>query len=338
MMIQRLSVSAFQRLSVSVFSASTLLLAFQLFSLSTFSAPTTNDAALWRPRLATPAIVALDAATNRQFIAEVKAPASAKKWSASIANDLKTWRCKILSANYSTINRNTEPGWQIKVSVPTDASPELFTLTVANSETVSVQRQAISIVSAFATNFYVLHITDEQIVNKIHTDPSGQYYKMVGTWEEMNWMQEPVNLINPRFVIITGDQIDFNGALDGWNNWSNWGYQPTGKKIFTEQETTDIGIGSATCTWIATGAITCLTSKRPAITTSRRPENFSPAQKLTGTRFPPASTRVGSANAHGPFAWAISMSSCTTGAIPPSRTGRPTTMKRHRLIRRSPFD
>ncbi len=53
-------------------------------------------------------------------------------------------------------------------------------------------------------------------------------------------MQEPVNLINPRFVLITGDQIDFNGALDGWNNWANWGYEPHGKKIFTRQETTDL--------------------------------------------------------------------------------------------------
>ncbi|HEU5396176.1 MAG TPA: hypothetical protein VFV81_03350, partial [Verrucomicrobiae bacterium] len=70
-----------------------------------------------------------------------------------------------------------------------------------------------------------------------HTDPSGQYYKMVGTWEEMKWMQEPVNLINPRFVLITGDQIDFNGALDGWNNWANWGYQPKGKKKFSVAET-----------------------------------------------------------------------------------------------------
>jgi hypothetical protein len=63
---------------------------------------------------------------------------------------------------------------------------------------------------------------------------------MVGTWEEMNWMQEPVNLINPRFVVVTGDQIDFNGALDGWNNWSNWGYKPSGKKDFTEAETIEV--------------------------------------------------------------------------------------------------
>jgi hypothetical protein len=203
-------------------------------------AATNNNAAMWRPRFATPAIVALDSTANRQFIAEVKASAAAKDWSGSIANDLKTWNCQIVSAKYSTINRGTEPGWQVKVSVPADASPELFALTISNNETISVQNQSVSVAPSFTKDFYILHITDEQIVNKIHTDPSGQYYKMVGTWEEMKWMQEPVNLINPRCVIITGDQIDFNGALDGWNNWGNWGYEPHGKKVFTEKETTDL--------------------------------------------------------------------------------------------------
>ncbi len=200
----------------------------------------TDDAAIWRPRLATPAIVALDSVADREFIAEVKASSSAKNWSASVANDLRTWNCDVVSAAYSKINNGTEPGWQLKVSVPADAPPELFTLTIVNSESVSVQPQSVSVIKDFETNFYVLHITDEQIVNQYHTDPSGQYYKMVGTWEEMKWMQEPVNLINPRFVIITGDQIDFNGALDGWNNWANWGYAPHGKKTFTREETLDL--------------------------------------------------------------------------------------------------
>ena len=201
------------------------------------NAVNTNDAALWRPRFATPAIVALDDSESRQIIAEVEASPAAKNWNASIANDLKTWPCRVVSADYSTIDCGTRPGWQVKVAVPPDASPELFNLTVSSSEGVSVQPQSVSVIPAFETNFYILHITDEQIVNQYHTDPSGQYYKMVGTWEEMKWMQQPVNLINPRFVLITGDQIDFNGALDGWNNWVNWGYKPHGKKIFTPHET-----------------------------------------------------------------------------------------------------
>ncbi|HWD92492.1 MAG TPA: hypothetical protein VG938_09085 [Verrucomicrobiae bacterium] len=217
------------------------LLAAAVVCLSRASTPAVQDnAALWRPRYATPAIVALDNDTNREFVAEVKAPSSATGWQATLTNDLRSWPCQVVSATYAKINRETEPGWQIKVRVPSDISPELFDLVVASSQSVSAQNQCVSISPAFATNFYLLHITDEQIVNQYHTDPSGQYYKMVGTWEEMKWMQEPVNLINPRFVLITGDQIDFNGALDGWNNWANWGYTPKGKKTFTEEETTQL--------------------------------------------------------------------------------------------------
>jgi hypothetical protein len=199
-----------------------------------------NDAALWRPRLVTPAIVALDSKADRQFTAEVKVSSVAKGWKASIANDLKSWPCKVVSATYSKINNGTEPGWQIKIRIPADASPELFGLTISSSEGVSVQPQSVSITPIFETNFYILHITDEQIDNQYHTDPSGQYQHGSGTWEELKWMQEPVNLIHPRFVLITGDQIDFNGALDGWNNWPNWGYNPHNHRTFSEQETKDI--------------------------------------------------------------------------------------------------
>lgn len=200
----------------------------------------TNNGALRRPRFATPAIVTLDTADHRQFIAEVRASAAATGWSLTISNDLRAWPCELLSALRSTINRGTEPGWRIKASVPPDTSPELFTLVVGCSENVSVQSQSVSVVPSFTNDFYILHIADEQIVNEIHTDPSGQYYGMVGSWDEMKWMQEPINLINPRFVLITGDQIDYNGALDGWNNWVNWGYKPAKNKLFTQQETTDI--------------------------------------------------------------------------------------------------
>jgi hypothetical protein len=217
-----------------------VLVFFAAASVSFAKSVPTNDAALWRPRFATPAIVALDGASNREFTAEVRASRSAKNWNASIANDLRTWPCKIISANYSTINCGGEPGWQVKIDVPADASPELFALTISNNESVSVQNQSVSVFPTFGTNFYILHISDEQIVNQYHTDPSGQYYKMVGTWEEIKWMQEPINLINPRFVLVTGDQIDFNGALDAWNNWSNWGYKPPKKKFFTEEETKEI--------------------------------------------------------------------------------------------------
>ena len=54
--------------------------------------------------------------------------------------------------------------------------------------------------------------------------------------------------INPRFVIATGDHIDFNGCFDSYNNWGNWAglygsaynYQPSGTRYFTQQETSDI--------------------------------------------------------------------------------------------------
>src|SRR5690348_9616274 len=113
-------------------------LVFELLAATAVShAAAANDAALWRPRFATPAIVALDTASNRQFVAEIKASPAASGWTASIANDLKTWPCAVVSANYARINNESEPGWRVGLSVPADASPELCSLTVACNESVS---------------------------------------------------------------------------------------------------------------------------------------------------------------------------------------------------------
>ncbi len=225
-----------------------LLFCLGLLLSSPAQAAPTNNAAMWRPRFATPSIVALDTVTNRQFTAEISASSAANSWSASLGNDLKAWACPIVSARYASINRGTQPGWQVTLSVPSDASPELFSLTVSCSEVVCRQDMAVSVIPMFATNFYVLHMADEQIVQEFHNAASGQWYTTVGTAEEFNWEQEPINLINPRFVMATGDHIDFNGCFDVYNNWGNWAtlygldynYKPSGTRYFSQQETSDI--------------------------------------------------------------------------------------------------
>jgi hypothetical protein len=208
----------------------------------------TNNAAMWRPRFVTPSMVALDSAEDRQFTAEIRASSAAKNWSATLANDLKAWPCEIVSAKYTKINRGTESGWQVVIRVPTGTSPELFSLLVSCSELVCRQDMAVSVSPAFKTDFYILQMADEQIVQEFHNQPSGQWYTTVGTAEEFNWEKEPINLIHPRFVMATGDNIDFNGCLDQYNNWGNWGklyganfnFQPSGKRYFTRQETSNV--------------------------------------------------------------------------------------------------
>lgn len=219
------------RLQISV----AVLVVMELAAFSAAAAQ--NNQALWFPRMATPALVALDTAGHREFVAEVRGLESTRGWKASLANDLTSWQCQVVSAVYARINRGTEPGWRVTVRVPADISPELFDLKIASNQGQSVQNQAVSAMPKFDTDFYILHLSDEQIVNDKHTDPSGQYCQTVGTAEEMYWMQEPINLIHPRFCCVTGDEIDYNGALDGWNNWPNWGFRPGAHKKFTVAET-----------------------------------------------------------------------------------------------------
>ena len=226
-----------RKLSYTVLAAIAIL-----FAAVSLQAAALDNSALWRPRFATPVIIALDSASNRQFTAEIRSSSAAVGWSAIITNDLKAWNCQIISAQFAAanINRSTEAGWKVVIRAPADASPELFSLIISNSERICTQGQCVQVIESFATNFYVLHMADEQIVQEFHNVPSGMWYTTVGTAEEFAWEQQTINIINPRFVFITGDQIDFNGALDGYNNWSNWGYSPGGSRDFTVQETMTI--------------------------------------------------------------------------------------------------
>src|SRR5438270_3831207 len=85
-----------------------LAIALLLSATLPIKAATADNSALWRPRFATPAIVALDSAANREFTAEVRGSSSAKKWKATLVNDLRSWPCRIVSATYAKINRDTE--------------------------------------------------------------------------------------------------------------------------------------------------------------------------------------------------------------------------------------
>src|SRR4051812_34669571 len=105
-----------------------LLIIISLLTACAVEASKRNDAALWRPRFATPALAALDSSRNREFTAEILVSAKAKEWSVTISNDLRAWSCPILSAQYAKINRGTQPGWLIKAAVPPNAPPELFAL------------------------------------------------------------------------------------------------------------------------------------------------------------------------------------------------------------------
>jgi predicted MPP superfamily phosphohydrolase len=173
---------------------------------------------IWLPRQHIPAFVQ----PGGNFTAEVRGASSlsASGWSAAISNELTGWNCSVASASYGTIHQGRETGWRLSISVPPDAPPELFTLTVANSSGGSTNRVgAVKVVRNFEESFYILQLTDQHVTETNATVASGNHYTGNGSTDAMHWAAPAINLINPRFVLITGDNNQLYFSATTWCGW-----------------------------------------------------------------------------------------------------------------------
>ncbi|OIO03648.1 hypothetical protein AUJ67_00605 [Candidatus Desantisbacteria bacterium CG1_02_49_89] len=177
---------------------------------------------IWAPRQANPAF----AEPGKDIIAEIRGDAglSASLWSASLENDLRTWNCSVTYVAYGIINRGTENGWNLTVRVPADAPPELFKLNISHTAGGSASWiNSVSVVRDFETSFYIIQLTDEQIDKDAAVEANG--HRSAGL---IGWAAPVVNLINPRLVLNTGDEVD-----DAWTNTDNkFTWYTTAKTVY----------------------------------------------------------------------------------------------------------
>ena len=171
---------------------------------------------IWLPRQHLPAFVQ----PGSNFVAEVRGASSlaASGWSASISNDLRSWTCTVSPPVYGSIHQGTENGWRLTIAVPTDAPPELFGLVVSHSSGGSTNRvRAVRVVQNLAEDFYILQFTDQHVTNDKAVVAGGNASATYGngSTDAMGWAAPVVNLINPRFALITGDNNQiYNSATD----------------------------------------------------------------------------------------------------------------------------
>jgi len=137
------------------------------------------------------------------------------QWAAFLINDLRTWTGKVERAEYGRyIDNNSTTGYQLTVRVPADISPEVFKLNIQHPVGgEATNRHAVSIVRSFADDFYILHYADPQAQTNDATAASGLTGGN-GCIQEIYWHTPVFNLINPRFLIDTGDELD-NSYVSG---------------------------------------------------------------------------------------------------------------------------
>ncbi|MRG44201.1 hypothetical protein GFS24_03700 [Chitinophaga sp. SYP-B3965] len=171
---------------------------------------------IWTPRVHNPVF----AEPGGEFTVEMKGAQelSSKGWKASVHNDLKAWPCVVKKAVWGRIHHATEDGWLLTVSLPAKISPELMALDISNGNDKAVSVRAVNIVPDFKQDFYILHQSDQHIAEDQAVEPGGKSSKKwgVGSKDALQWMTPVVNLINPRFIAQTGDNMHLYFEYNYW--------------------------------------------------------------------------------------------------------------------------
>lgn len=171
---------------------------------------------IWTPRPHDPAFVE----PGGSFRVELHAAAglAASGWSASLANDLRSWPCTVTAAARSRIHHGTEDGWTIAIRAPADLPPELFRLavTLPSGERLTSER-AVRGVKRFDESFSILQVTDIHLADVVARQASGEtHHSGNSSLDAMKWAAPVINLINPRVVIYTGDNAHIYYNATGW--------------------------------------------------------------------------------------------------------------------------
>ncbi len=172
---------------------------------------------IWLPRQHIPAFVQ----PGGSFIAEVKGASNLPTagWHASITNDLRSWSCGVTPLSYGSIHQGLKNGWRVAVAVPVDAPPELFKLVLANTlDGSATQNRAVRVVRDFEESFYILQLSDQHVTNERAVVPGGNASAKWGngSTDAMRWAAPVLNLINPRFVLFTGDNNQIYNSATSW--------------------------------------------------------------------------------------------------------------------------
>jgi hypothetical protein len=177
---------------------------------------TTASISLWYPRQATPAFVK----PGEEFTAIIRGSSTLNPtgWIAKLTNDQRSWTAIVTGATYGkeiqswkSISTSEptmkEKGWELKLKVPADVSPELFKLTITHTTGGTVEStHAVSVIIDYEKDFYILNLTDEQAWR--WTLSSSEYSTGAKSFKVIRDAADAISLINPRFVINTGDLVE----------------------------------------------------------------------------------------------------------------------------------
>ena len=141
---------------------------------------------------------------------ECEAPASAANWSASLLRNSYRLNLTIVDARFD----RSLSLWKISTVLPEIDLYEIYDLEVKATGLADTARHAVKLIPEFKDNFYFVHITDSHL-------PTHLYYYQQGADTDsseildLRSVIEDINIINPEFVLFTGDLVN-EGELEDY--------------------------------------------------------------------------------------------------------------------------
>jgi len=164
---------------------------------------------LVNPRLAHPVFAepgetfAVEVATDRRLDTD--------GWSVQLRTDQgAAWTCAVVDTATDGIDYGRTAGYRLFVQLPASITPELLTLEVRHRDVDSSLREerAVSVVPSLWSDCYLLQLSDEHVMydsaNHYACTNRASGYRSA---DLVRWATPVVNVINPRLVINSGDQV-----------------------------------------------------------------------------------------------------------------------------------
>ena len=158
-----------------------------------------------RPLLNIPSIVI----PQQQMDIECFAPETTTDWNVELFYDDISVAVQVDQATYdSGLDK-----WTLTTTIPNVDLYELYDMRVTASESlVDTVRNAVKVIDQFKDDYYFIHITDTHLPGHTFYGESG-YETDESELDDLYEVIKDINLLNPEFVLLTGDLIN-EGELE----------------------------------------------------------------------------------------------------------------------------
>lgn len=147
------------------------------------------------------------------------APQNTTGWTAFLLHGAKRIALPLQSATW-----HSDPGlWELMVSIPNVPVFELYDLEVNASGGIhDITQNAVKVLPSRKESYYFVHITDLHLPNQLYY-PNPGYDTDSTSVQDFRAVIEDINLINPEFVLLTGDLVN-EGELENFEGqyWFGW--------------------------------------------------------------------------------------------------------------------